>query len=138
MVKNGEFEFTFKLPKELNYSNEPALINLYAYDEAQKIEAQGTSKDFIVNGYDNEVEADEIGPTIEYFYLNSSDYSYGATVNETPVFIAQVYDKSGINVSGIGLGHDLTIKIDDNPNTEYIINNYFTPASGDFGRGTIC
>ncbi len=137
LVKNGEFEFTFKLPKELNYSNEPALINLYAYDEVQKIEAQGTSKDFIVNGYDNEVEADEIGPTIEYFYLNSSDYSYGATVNETPVFIAQVYDKSGINVSGIGLGHDLTIKIDNNPNTEYIINNYFIPASGDFGRGTI-
>lgn len=136
-VKNGEFEFTFKLPKELNYVNEPALMNLYAYDPSQKVEAQGTTQEFIVNGYDNEAESDEIGPTIEHFYLNKSDFSYGATVNETPVFIAQVYDKSGINVSGIGLGHDLTIRIDNNPNMEYIINDYFTPASGDFGRGTI-
>lgn len=137
IVKNGEFEFTFKLPKELNYDNQPALMNLYAYDATQKVEAQGTTKEFIVNGYDNEVEIDEVGPTIEYFYLNDSDYSYGATVNETPIFIAQVFDNSGINVSGIGLGHDLTIKIDNNPNMEYIINDFFTPVSGDFGRGTV-
>ena len=136
-VKNGEFEFSFKLPKELNYSNEPALMNLYAYDASQKIEAQGSSQEFVVNGYDNEAEADEDGPTIEYFYLNNSDFSYGATINETPVFIAQVYDKSGISVSGIGLGHDMTIKIDDNPNMEYVINDYFTPVSGDFGRGDV-
>ena len=136
-VKNGEFEFTFKLPKELNYTNEPALMNLYAYDASQKIEAQGTSQEFVVNGYDNEAEIDETGPTVEYFYLNSSDFSYGSTINETPVFIAQVYDVSGINVSGIGLGHDMTIKIDNNPNMEYVINDYFTPAAGEFGRGTI-
>ena len=137
VVKNGEFEFTFKLPKELNYSDNPALMNLYAYDATQKIEAQGTTKEFVVNGYDNEAEIDETGPTIEYFYLNNSDFSYGATINETPVFIAQVYDKSGINVSGIGLGHDMTIMIDNNPNMEYVINDYFTPVSGDFGRGNI-
>lgn len=137
VVTNGEFEFTFKLPKELNYVNEPALMNLYAYDATQKIEAQGTTKDFTVNGYDSEAEIDEIGPTIEYFYLNDNEFSYGATVNETPVFIAQVYDKSGINVSGIALGHNLTIKIDDNPNMLYNINDFFTPTSGDFGRGTI-
>jgi hypothetical protein len=112
-------------------------MNLYAYDATQKIEAQGTTKEFIVNGYDSDVEIDEEGPTIEYFYLNDSEYSYGATVNETPVFIAQVFDNSGINVSGIGLGHDLTIKIDNNPNMEYIINDFFTPVSGDFGRGTV-
>ena len=51
--------------------------------------------------------------------------------------MAQVYDISGINVSGIGLGHDMTIKIDNNPNMEYVINDYFTPAAGEFGRGTI-
>lgn len=136
-VKNGEFEFTFKLPKELNYSDMPALMNLYAYDATQKVEAQGSSQEFVVNGYDNDAEADEAGPTIEYFYLNSSDFSYGATTNETPVFVAQIYDKSGISVSGIGLGHDMTIKIDNNPNMEYIINDFFTPVSGDFGRGNV-
>lgn len=137
IVKNGEFEFTFKLPKELNYSDEPALLNLYAYDATQKIEAQGTNQEFVVNGYDSDAEADTEGPTIEYFYLNDSDFSYGQTVNETPVLIAEVFDKSGINVSGIGLGHNLTLKIDNRSDREYILNNHFTPTPGEFGRGTI-
>ncbi|MBP3354303.1 MAG: type IX secretion system sortase PorU [Bacteroidales bacterium] len=137
IVKNGEFEFTFKLPKELNYSSDPALMNLYAYDEVQKVEAQGTSEEFIINGYDAEAEADTEGPIIEKFYLNDSGFIYGATINETPVIFVDVYDKSGINVSGIGLGHDFTIKIDNNSDLEYVVNNYFTPTAGEFGRGTL-
>lgn len=136
-VENGEFTFTFKMPKELNYTDEPGLLNLYAYDTSRGIEAQGTSKDFTVNGMDTEAEADTEGPTIESFYLNTPSYSYGSTINETPVFFAQVYDKSGINVSGIGLGHDMTIKIDGSSDKEYVINDYFTSTPGDFGRGTV-
>lgn len=137
MVKNGEFSFTFRMPKELNYIEEPGLLNLYAYDATRKIEAQGTSKDFIVNGMETDVDVDTEGPTIEYFYLNTPGFSYGNTVNETPVFFAEVYDKSGINVSGIGLGHNITLKVDDSASMEYIINDSFTPVSGEFGRGTI-
>lgn len=136
-VENGEFTFTFKMPKELNYTDEPGLLNMYAYDTSRGIEAHGTSQDFIVNGMDTEAEADTEGPTIESFYLNTSAFSYGATINETPVFFAQVYDKSGINVSGIGLGHDMTIKIDNSSAMEYVVNDYFTSSPGDFGRGTV-
>ena len=39
-VRNGEFEFEFKMPVELNYSSETGLLNLYGYDE-QGREAQG-------------------------------------------------------------------------------------------------
>ncbi|MEG1574686.1 MAG: hypothetical protein RR341_06415, partial [Bacteroidales bacterium] len=137
MVKNGEFSFTFKMPKELNYIAEPGLLNMYAYDAGRKIEAQGSSKDFIVNGMDTNTEVDTEGPTIENFYLNTPAYTYGSTVNETPVFFANVYDKSGINLSGIGLGHNITLKIDDSANMEYVINNYFDPVPEEFGRGKI-
>lgn len=136
-VENGEFSFTFKMPKELNYTDEAGLLNMYAYDTSRGIEAQGTSQDFIVNGMDTEAEADTEGPSIEFFYLNTPSYSYGATINETPVFFAQVFDESGINVSGIGLGHDMTIKIDGSSNMEYVINDYFQSSPGDFGRGTV-
>lgn len=136
-VENGEFEFTFKMPKELNYTDEPGLLNLYAYDTGRGIEAHGTTMDFVVNGMDTGAEADTEGPTIESFYLNTPSFSYGATINETPVFFAQVYDKSGISVSGIGLGHDMTLKIDGSSAMEYVINDYFTSSPGDFGRGTV-
>lgn len=136
-VTNGEFEFTFKVPKEINYSSDAALLNLYAYDTSRAIEAQGTNQQFVVNGMDTEAEEDLEGPIIEYYYLNREEFGWGDTVNETPVFFASVYDESGINVSGIGLGHDMTIKIDDDPTMEYVINDAFISSEGEFGRGTV-
>ena len=135
-VRNGEFEFTFKMPRELNYSNESGLFNLYACDDRGR-EAQGMNDHFIVGGMDNEVEEDVDGPQIQYMYLNSSDFEDGDKVNETPLFIARVEDPSGINISGIGLGHDMTVCIDDDPKQEYVVNSYFTPVAGEFGSGDV-
>ena len=89
-MRNGEFEFTFKMPRELNYSNESGLFNLYACDDRGR-EAQGMNDHFIVGGMDNEVEEDVDGPQIQYMYLNSSDFEDGDKVNETPLFIARMY-----------------------------------------------
>lgn len=35
-VKGGRFEFTFPVPLDINYSDEPGLLNLYALDEARR------------------------------------------------------------------------------------------------------
>lgn len=53
-VRNGEFEFEFKMPVELNYSSETGLLNLYGYDE-QGREAQGSNEQFVVGDMDNDV-----------------------------------------------------------------------------------
>lgn len=135
-VRDGEFEFTFKMPKELNYSNEPGLFNLYACDAAGR-EAQGVNSHFVIGGMDNDVDADYDGPQIHYMYLNSSDFVEGDKVNETPLFVARVEDASGINISGIGLGHDMTVCVDDDPKQEYVVNAYFEPAAGAFGLGDV-
>ena len=135
-VRNGEFEFEFKMPVELNYSSETGLLNLYGYDE-QGREAQGSNEQFVVGDMDNDVEADTEGPIIHSMYLNSETFSYGDKVNEEPVFIADVEDESGINISGIGIGHNMTVTIDHSSAQEYIVNNYFDPVVGEFGRGTV-
>ena len=83
------------------------------------------------------MEEDVDGPQIQYMYLNSSDFEDGDKVNETPLFIARVEDPSGINISGIGLGHDMTVCIDDDPKQEYVVNSYFTPVAGEFGSGDV-
>lgn len=135
-VRGGEFEFTFKMPKELNYSNEPGLFNLYACDSRGR-QAQGMNSHFMVGGMDNDTEADDEGPTIHSMYLNTSDFEEGDKVNETPLFVARVEDPSGINISGIGLGHDMTLCVDDDPAQEYVINSYFQPEAGAFGLGDV-
>lgn len=135
-VRGGEFEFTFKMPRELNYSDEPGLFNLYAYDSRGR-EAGGMNTHFIVGGMDSEVDDDTDGPQILSMYINTSDFENGDKVNETPMFIARVEDASGINISGIGLGHDMTVCIDNDPQQEYVINNYYVPQTGRFGVGDV-
>ncbi|MCD8287354.1 MAG: type IX secretion system sortase PorU, partial [Porphyromonadaceae bacterium] len=135
-VRAGEFEFTFKMPLELNYSNEPGLFNLYAYD-TQGREAQGVNTHFIIGDLDTDVEEDDEVPIIHYMFLISSDFSNGDKVNETPLFVAQVEDASGINISGIGLGHDMTLCVDGDSKQEYVLNSYFTPVTGEFGLGDV-
>ena len=135
-IKNGEFSFQFKMPKELNYSLESGYLNLYA-GSLLNGEAFGASTNFIIGGMDNTVPEDNEGPVIHSMYLNTSGFKDGDLVNENPVFFAEIEDPSGINLSGIGLGHDMTINIDNSVYTEYVLNDYFDPQSGTYGKGTV-
>ena len=123
-VENGEFTFTFAVPKDINYADGTGLINIYAYDPALKASAHGACDRFTVNG-SNIAENDSIGPSI-YCYLNSEDFTFGGEVNSTPFFVAQISDKDGINASGAGIGHDMTLIIDGDIDKTYNLNNNFT------------
>ena len=123
-VENGEFNFTFAVPKDINYADGTGLINIYAYDPALKASAHGACDRFTVNG-SNIAENDSIGPSI-YCYLNSEDFTFGGEVNSTPFFVAQISDKDGINASGAGIGHDMTLIIDGDIDKTYNLNDNFT------------
>ena len=123
-VENGEFTFTFAVPKDINYADGTGLINIYAYDATLKASAHGACDRFTVNG-SNIAENDSIGPSI-YCYLNSEDFTFGGEVNSTPFFVAQISDKDGINASGAGIGHDMTLVIDGDSEKSYNLNDNFT------------
>lgn len=135
-VRNGEFSFKFRVPKEINYSYESGLIHLYACNDERQ-EAQGYFNRFLVGGIDLTAAPDTTGPLIKGMYLNSRTFHEGDVVNETPVLIADLEDESGIGISGSSIGHDITLTIDDNPLQRYIVNNYFDSDFGQYGKGTI-
>ena len=123
-VENGEFTFTFAVPKDINYADGTGLINVYAYDTTLKASAHGACDNFTVNG-SNIAENDLIGPSI-YCYLNSENFTFGGEVNSTPFFVAQISDKDGINASGAGIGHDMELIIDGDIEKTYNLNDNFT------------
>lgn len=123
-VENGEFSFNFAVPKDINYSDGTGLMNLYAFDNNLKASAHGAYDKFTVNG-SNIAENDSIGPAI-YCYLNSEDFTFGGNVNNTPLFVAQISDKDGINASGAGIGHDMELVIDGDASMAYNLNENFT------------
>jgi len=123
-VKNGLFSFSFMVPKDNSYSYESGLINLYAFDDSHSNEAQGYYDRFVVGGTSPTAPVDTTGPAIAVF-LNSTHFKDGDKVNETPLLLAYVDDSSGINRSGSGIGHDITLIIDGNTSDPINLNPYF-------------
>lgn len=134
-IVNGTFEIAFKVPREINFADDKGLINLYCYnDEGQ--EGSGNESNFIVGGFNDSSNEDFEGPEISYAYLNSEDFENGDIVNESPLLIAEVFDESGLNISDAGIGHQMTVTL-DNQTVYTDVASYFEPALGEFGRGTI-
>ena len=133
-VRNGFFEMTFAVPRDINYADGTGLINTYAVSSDHQSLANGAESRFLVNGTDS-VSNDSIGPSI-YCYLNSPSFVNGGTVNATPYFVALVTDKDGINASGSGIGHDLQLTIDGDMQKTYNLNDHFTFDFGSFTKGS--
>ncbi|MDR0349674.1 MAG: type IX secretion system sortase PorU [Tannerella sp.] len=129
-VRNGEFTFSFVVPSFISYSGQPGKISLYASDESAKIEANGAFKQFTVGGTAPDPETDSEGPEIRALYLNDTTFTEGGKVNDTPFFVARLWDKSGVYIGGSSIGHDMTLTIDNNPQYSFNMNACYETLSG--------
>lgn len=134
-VRNGEFTFTFRVPLDINYSQESGLINMYAVDSSHLQEAKGVFDEFLLGGTEEDLGDGGLGPDIQ-LYLNSPDFVSGDEVNETPRLVVKLEDVDGINTAG-NLGHNLVVIIDGKPSMTYYLNEYYRSDIGTYTRGTI-
>lgn len=135
-VQQGEFSFTFTVPKDISYSNDFGKMNLYAFNATDSIEAHGSFRDFRVGGTSDTGSDDEAGPEIRYLYLNDTTFVDGGKVNATPLFVASLWDASGINITGSSIGHDMMLIIDNQVVKSYNLNDYYQ-LSGEEGAGLV-
>lgn len=137
-VKDGLFNYTFMVPKDIRYNFDNGRIVYYAVtaDSLETAEAVGHFEQFIIGGTSSTVAIDTIGPEME-IYLNSPAFRNGDKTYATPRFFANLYDKNGINTAGAGIGHDLMLIIDDDPKMIYSLNEYFTAANNSYQAGQV-
>ena len=133
-VRNGQFSFSFAVPKDISYSDKTGLFLVYAVNNDKSLSAHGECESFTLTGTED-LSNDGVGPSI-YCYLNSESFVNGSTVNATPYFYAELTDKDGINVSG-GIGHDLELIIDNDMNLTYQLNERFQYDFGDYCKGKV-
>lgn len=132
-IRGGEFDFSFAVTKDIKYTDETGLMNLFAVNADTKESVNGYTEDFVVGGTaltDNDL----IGPSI-YCYLNSPSFTNGDKVNPAPYFVAEISDKDGINTAGSGIGHDLVLTIDGKMEHTYVLNANFTYDFGSYTSG---
>ena len=134
-VRNGEFTFSFPVPLDINYSNKKGQILLFAGGNDGR-NANGVYENFIVGGTADGLSVDSVGPQIS-LYLNTPTFQYGGSVNATPTLVVELRDSSGLNTSGNGLGHDILLVIDNNPNWTWVLNSNFEQTAGDYTSGRV-
>lgn len=143
-VRDGRFSISFIVPLDINYSDAEGLLCLYAADSNNGREAHGKYSDFLVGGTSGEASRDNEGPVISIslngtIFSNSGDSVLISPVklNETPFFAAHLSDKSGINTTGSGIGHDISLILDNDPSMTYNLNSYYQSDTGSWTDGTV-
>lgn len=135
-VKDGMWQCTFMMPKDIKYNFGKGRIVYYAYDTTNEYEANGWCEDFVIGGSSNIIIEDNEGPRIT-LYLENAQFQDGGNVNEQPHFYADIYDENGINTVGTGIGHDLMLTIDSDPTQSYVMNDYFTAETDSYQSGQV-
>lgn len=133
-VTNGKFSFTFVVPKDINYAAGKARISLYAQDGTK--DANGVQADLTIGGSGTTVITDRTGPQI-LPYLNDDRFLNGGLTHENPVLLLKLYDSSGINTSGTGIGHDITAVIDGVERSILVLNDFYTADQDSYQRGRV-
>ena len=133
-VKNGLFEFSFIVPKDINYSYGKGKISYYARNSNS--DATGYFNEATIGGYSSNPVEDANGPEIN-LYMNDESFVNGGTTNQSPTLLVKLKDEFGINTTGNGIGHDITAVIDDNTDDPIILNDYYQALQDSFNCGTI-
>ena len=137
-VKDGLFNYTFMVPKDIRYNYGNGRIVYYAQttDSLETLEAVGHFEEFVIGGSGNIIAADTAGPEMR-IYLNTPAFKNGDKTYSTPRFFAELDDEHGINTAGAGIGHDLMLVVDNDPKQIYTLNEYFTAASNSYQSGLV-
>ena len=133
-VKNGSFSYSFIVPKDVNFNQEAGLIRYYFSDGFT--DANGSFADVFFNGTGNIQGTDFTGPVIR-LYLENEAFLDGATVSANPLLIAYLSDDSGINTTGFGIGHEITMELDEQTGNEVILNNYYKSDAATWKSGSL-
>ena len=145
-VKNGKFKIAFVVPKDIKYNFGTGRIVYYASEDNLGMEANGYFEDFIVGGEAANAAVDTTGPLVT-LYMNTPAFINGGQTNTSPLFVAEMFDQSGINTIGSGIGHDIIMRLgginkNGKPiakynNEEIVLNNYYISEFGSYQKGKV-
>ena len=133
-VVNGDFSFTFVVPKDISYNFGQGKLSYYA--ENQSEDANGYHSDFYIGGTADAYPEDKIGPEIE-LYMNDNKFVFGGITDDNPSLLAYVNDLNGINMVGNGIGHDIIAILDEETENAFVLNDFYEADLNSYQKGII-
>ena len=133
-VKKGKFNVEFKLPKDIDYSIEKGKVSCVSNLETNK--AIGFLDSILIGGFSSNIEKDSIGPKIT-MSLDSNRVIENGFFGQNPTLYIDLEDESGINLSSSGIGHQISLTIDNKNNELIDLNSYYLADKDTYKKGRI-
>lgn len=133
-VDEGRFTFSLVLPRDISYRYGNGKLSYYAADSLT--DAGGCFTDLMVGGINQDASADLSGPDIQLF-INEIGPVKPEQVNPEPILYINLADPSGINATGNGIGHDITLTMNGSLTDAMVLNDLFEPSLDDYTSGSI-
>ncbi|MFT5821347.1 MAG: hypothetical protein ACI8ZM_002599 [Crocinitomix sp.] len=133
-VKNGIFTFSFVVPKDIDYSFGKGKISYYG--NTNDAQYYGFDSSIVVGGVNPDGISDDIGPDVELF-MNDEQFVNGGLTDSKPLFLASINDENGINTTGNGIGHNITLIIDGNTAAPIVLNNFYEADLDTYQSGKV-
>lgn len=132
VIKDGQFEARFIVPKDITYGGTSGRLSLYFADQA----VQGIGYQDLIPVGGTSVLQDDEGPAIKIGfdgrYIAGGDY-----VGEKSLLEVEIADSvSGINIAG-DIGHNITMVIDGKEDEKILLTDYFNYFEGNFKAGKV-
>ena len=134
-VKNGQFEFSFVVPRDIRIPLGNGKISFYSKKNNALENQTGQNTTIKIGGINENAVADNISPKVK-LYMNDENFVSGGTTNQSPILIVQLEDENGINTAS-GIGHDIVAILDGDESNPFILNDYYETKLDDFTSGTI-
>lgn len=133
-VVNGEFTAKFVVPLDISFESGHPKISIYA--DNGSTDAQGCNLNLVTISTTDTNNIDDVEPDID-LYMNDLSWADGGIVNQNPVMKVDLTDDLGINTSGLGVGHELTLVKDGDDTNPIILNDYYTAERDNYKAGKI-
>ncbi|MGN7886493.1 type IX secretion system sortase PorU [Dyadobacter sp. 22481] len=131
-VKSGRLQCSWQMPKDIDYRIGFGRASLYAV-VADSTEDASAQLSLVVGGSAVQ-QKDTISPKVAG-YLNTPAFRDGDTVEPSSVLVLRMSDESGISISRAGIGHDITMILNDT--LTVVLNDYYVADLNNYQSGTI-
>lgn len=130
-VSDGIIKISFVVPKDISFNENNSRIFIYAFANDRRT-ATGSYSSIKVYGIEENAQNDGKGPDVK-IYLDNYNFRSGDMVRREPLLIVELSDETGINSTGLGIGHNIEGWIDDSqipinltPYFNSSIENYYS------------
>ena len=134
-IKNGLFEFSFVVPRDIRIPLANGKISFYAKKQQALENENGFDTSIRIGGINENATQDNISPKVK-LYMNDESFVSGGITNSSPFLVAFLEDENGINTAS-GIGHDIVAILDGEVSNPFLLNDYYQTNLDDYTKGSL-